>query len=127
VSKDKEVFESEFREFKTEEPWAPASIVVSALINPKQVYVARWKKKQIRFLSEVAAAIHLVATYLYTDVTWLEALVREYTRFGKFEDGWVIRQAVNIARGSSSRMLFNLARWKRIWYGAEPEPSEEMP
>ena len=124
MSKDKEVFESEFREFKTEEPWAPASIVVSALINPKQVYVARWKKKQIRFLSEVAAAIHLVAAYLYTDVTWLEALVREYTRFGKFEDGWVIKQAVNIARGSSSRMLFNLARWKRIWYGAEPEPED---
>jgi hypothetical protein len=122
-SRGKEVFESELREFKAEEPWAPASIVVSALINPKQVYVARWKKKQIRFLSEVAAAVHLVATYLHTDVAWLEALVREYTRFGKFEDGWVIKQAASIARGSSSRMLFNLARWKRILYGAE-EPEE---
>jgi hypothetical protein len=41
-----EIYESEFREFKTEEPWAPASIVVSALINPHQVYVARWSRSK---------------------------------------------------------------------------------
>jgi len=117
-----EIFESEFRETKSEEPWAPASFVVSMLMNPHQVYVARWSKRQIRFLSEIASAISIVKTYLRTNVTWLESLIREYTRFGKFEDGWVIKQSVNIARGSSSRMLFNLARWKRIWYGEEQPP-----
>jgi len=109
-----EIYESEFREFKSEEPWAPASVVVSALINPHQVYVARWSKKQIRFLSEVASAIDIVKTYLHSDITWLESLIREYSRFGKFEDGWIIKQAVMIAKGSISRTLLNLARWKRF-------------
>jgi len=124
VRKPEEVYESEFREFKAEEPWSPASLLVSALINPKQVYVARWSKRQIRFLSEVAAAISVVGTYLGTDVSWLSSLVREYTRFGKFEDGWVLKQAVNVARGVSSRFLLNLARLKRIRYGDEPAPLE---
>jgi hypothetical protein len=74
-------------------------------------------KKQIRFLAEVASAIDIVKTYLFTNVAWLESLVREYTRFGKFEDGWVIKQAVSIARGSSTRMLFNLARWRKLFGG----------
>jgi len=115
----KEILESEMISAKTEEPWAPATLVISALLNPKQVYVARYSKKQIRFLSESVSLLHIVRKYMTTEVSWLEELIRQYARLNKFEDGWVIKQAVSVAKTGSTRMLFNLSRWKKIGFSED--------
>jgi len=115
----KEILESEMPSAKTEEPWAPATLVITALLNPHQVYVARYSKKQIRFLSESVSLLHIVRKYMTTEVSWLEELIRQYARLNKFEDGWVIKQAVGVAKTGSTRMLFNLSRWKRTLFGEE--------
>jgi len=106
---------------RVEEPWASSSMVVANLLHPRQVYVSRYTKKQIRFLSEAVSVLHVVRRYLGTDVTWLEALLREYTRLNKYEDGWVIKEAVRVAGAAQTRMMFNLSRVKRILFGAESE------
>jgi len=118
---NKDVLESEHFIYKSEEPWSPSALVISELLNPRNSYVSRFSKKQIRFLSESLALIHVIKTYLNTDVEWLEELIRQYARLNKFEDGWIIKQAVNVARSSSTRMLFNLSRWKRVLYGEESD------
>jgi hypothetical protein len=114
-SKDKEILA---------EPWGPSSIFVDRTLDEELVYVSAWKPKQIRFLSQVNSLVVTTEKYLGFDVPWLKELIFEYMKLSKFEDGWIIKQAKDVARGSSTRMLFNVARWKRILYGEEPEPTE---
>jgi len=114
-----EVYESEEPQSRFEEPWAPASLVVSALINQRQVYVSRFNKKQIRFLSEAAAAVALIKKYLAEDVGWLEVLLIQYTRLSKYEDGWAVQKAVEVAKGSTAKMNMMVSRLKRILLSEE--------
>jgi len=104
---------------RAEEPWAPATMVISNLLHPRQVYVARFNKKQIRFLSEATSILHVVSEYLSVNIAWLDELIRQYARLNKFEDGWVIKEAVNVAKSGTTRMLFQLSRWKRVLFGEE--------
>jgi len=106
---------------KAEEPWSPSAMVIANLLHPRQVYVARFNKKQIRFLSEATSILHVVNEYLSVNIAWLDELIRQYARLNKFEDGWVIKEAVNVAKSGSTRMLFNLSRWKRVLFGEESE------
>jgi hypothetical protein len=40
-------------------------------------------------------------------------------KLSKFEDGYCIKMSRDVARGGVSKMLFNIARWKKIMYGEE--------
>jgi len=115
----KDILESEHYIHKGEEPWAPATIVISELLNPRNVYVSKFNKRQIRFLSEAVSITYVIREYMNTDITWMEELLRQYARLNKFEDGWTVKQAVNVAKAGSTRMLFNLSRVKRLLYGEE--------
>jgi len=101
------------------EPWGAASIFVNRALDTEETYIASWSPKQIRFLAQVNSLISLTEKYLSIDIMWLKDLVEEYMKLSKFSDGWIIKQAKDVARGSSARMLLNIARWKKIFLGEE--------
>jgi len=103
------------------EPWGPAAIFVDKSLDVEQFYVGNWAPKQIRWLAQVKSLIITTEQYLGFRVPWLNELVEEYMKLSKFEDGWIIKQAKDVARGSTTRMLLNVARWKRIFMGEESE------
>jgi len=103
------------------EPWGPQAIFVDRLlsIDENDVYIAPWTSKQIKWLAMVVSLIETTEQYINIKLPWLRDLVNEYMRLSKFEKGWIIKQAKDVARGGVSRMLFNIARWKKIWYSDE--------
>jgi len=101
------------------EPWGAAAIFVNRALDTEDIYVANWSPKQIRFLAQVNSLISLTEKYLSVDIMWLKDLVKEYMKLSKFSEGWIIKQAKDVARGSSARMLLNVARWKKILMGEE--------
>ncbi len=106
------------------EPWSPATIFVDRVLEPDDVYVSNWTPKQIRFLAQVKSLISTAENYLGFKVPWLESLITEYMKLTKFEDGWVIKQAKDVARSSTTRMMMQVSRWRRILFGSEGEEIE---
>jgi hypothetical protein len=105
-----------------ESPWGAQYYFVRKMLEPSELFVAKWNKKQVRFLSNAAALINVIKSFIKVDVAWLSDLITTYMKLSKYEDGYCIKQAKDVARGASTRMMFNIARWKRIWYGVEEPP-----
>jgi len=103
------------------EPWGPQAIFIDKCLNPEEIYIAKWSKKQVRFLSYFTALIQLIEKTMHIDVAWLNDLRVAYMKLSKFEDGYCIKMSKDVARGGLSRMFLNIARWKKIWY-SEEEP-----
>ena len=103
------------------EPWGPAAIFVERMLNVDEYYVANWAPKQVKWLAQVKSLIMTTEQYLGFKVPWLNQLVEEYMKLSKFEDGWTIKQARDVARGSSTRMMLNIARWRKIFFGEEAD------
>jgi hypothetical protein len=103
------------------EPWGPSSIFVDKALDVEQYYVGNWAPKKIKWLAQTKSLITTTEQYLGFKVPWLNQLIEEYMKLSKFEDGWIIKQAKDVARGSSTRMLLNVARWRRIFFGEETD------
>ena len=110
------------------EPWGAQTLFVEKVlgVEGEEKYIANWSPKQIKFLAQMRSIIDVIKQYIVPNAGWLETLIDEYMKLSKFEDGWVIKQAKDVARAGTTRMMLNVARWKRIVYGEEPDLEETL-
>jgi hypothetical protein len=108
-----------------ESPWGAQYYFVRKMLETDEHFVARWNKKQVRFISNATALMNVIKTFINVDIKWLNELIITYMKLSKYEDGYCIKQAKDVARGASTRMLLNVSRLKRILYGEEPDVPQE--
>jgi hypothetical protein len=117
------------------EPWYAPNRLIEALLSEKEVYVVnRLNRRQIRAIAETLGLMSLLDSYVIMQddgqnrgkgerkaTHWLEEIVFRFLMLSKANDGWAVRVARDVARGQATRMMFNISRWRRVFFGSEDE------
>ncbi|MEM4762094.1 MAG: hypothetical protein QW230_03870 [Thermofilum sp.] len=104
---------------KGEEPWSPALLYIDKVLDHRNIYIAPWSKRQIRFLSLTTSLLLVMERYVKIPHAWIKALIHEYMSLSKYENGRLLKSAESVARAQASRTFMQLSRLKRVFIGEE--------